>query len=474
MLKNKITYITLAAVVAGILLSIKFCGTSPEKEKGTTARDYIDRPFTNIDIPRTYFKVNANKGADLKYGTTKITVPECAFLDSSGKVVKGKVELSYREVNDPLSIIISGVPMAVADGSDDYLQSVGMLEVLAWKDGEPLSVNPNCRIKVSKQSPIGDADYNLYNLDTVNRKWDMKQENLDANTLATPEEEAEKPTFKEPDYEALALKDGITKPVKPVEKAKEKFQFNFKMDFSQNPELNIYNGVQWEFAGTKDKEDPAKNPWVLSAIWNEMEIVKKKKDGTYILRLLSNDTEFKTTVKPVFAEEDMEYAEYVYNQKYKAYRQHVDKKKEEARLWRLEQERFTKREERASLFTREIEVMGFGWINIDKMNELVPQKILATFILDNGKKAKIHRAFLLIDSVNSVRTYYGPKFNDFTFSKGRKNQLVVLDELARAYAIGPEAFAGIGSNAKRHTFRIAGEGMEISSIEDLRQLIGQM
>ena len=199
------------------------------------------------------------------------------------------------------------------------------------------------------------------------------------------------------------------------------------------------------------------------------------------MRLMSADKEFKTTVKPVFAEEDMGYAEVVYSQKYAAYRKFVDKKKEEARLWRIEQERLAKlreqrrkRDERASLFTREIEVMGFGWINIDKMNKMEPQKILATFILDNGQKAKINKVYLLIDSVNSVRTYYGPKFNDFTFAKRRKNQLVVLDEQARAYAIGPEAFTSIRSNAKRHTFRISEKGMEIKSVKDLQQLLARI
>ena len=71
-------------------------------------------------------------------------------------------------------------------------------------------------------------------------------------------------------------------------------------------------------------------------------------------------------------------------------------------------------------------------------------------------------------------TYYPTNLTEFNFAKGRKNQLVVLDESAKAYAIGPEAFVGIGTNAKRHTFKITGEGMEISSTEDLRQLIGRM
>ena len=97
-------------------------------------------------------------------------------------------------------------------------------------------------------------------------------------------------------------------PVKPEVKDKELFQFKFKTDFSQYPELNIYNGVQWEFAGNKDRENPAKNKWVTSAVWNEMEIVKRKKNGVYKLKLTKGDKVFETTVRPVFDSQDMEYA----------------------------------------------------------------------------------------------------------------------------------------------------------------------
>ena len=63
-------------------------------------------------------------------------------------MVKGEVALSYREVNNPLSIMVSGVPMAMEDGGSDYLQSAGMMEMLARQEGNDLLVNQNCRIKV--------------------------------------------------------------------------------------------------------------------------------------------------------------------------------------------------------------------------------------------------------------------------------------------------------------------------------------
>jgi len=465
MFKKKRTYIILAAIAVVLFLILKRAGNDVSSEEITTnVRAYIDKPFANVSIPRQYYDVDATAGAVLTYATTRISVPQCAFLDSSGNVVEGNVKLSYREVNDPASMIISGVPMAVAEDSSDYLQSAGMLEILAWKDGVPLKVNKECQISIDKQSDIGDGDYNVYNLDTIDRKWDLKQASIAVRPLL---EEPEKPAYQEPDYDAMALNAGIVKPVKPIEKEKEKFQFKFKMDFSENPEINIYNGVQWEFAGKKDKEDPAKNPWVLSAVWHEMEIVRKYKNGAYKLRLVSGDKEFKTTVKPVFAADDMDYAEYVYNEKYEAYRKYVDKKKEEARIWRKKQ----KASAMAGKFSREISVMGFGWVNIDKLFKEDRQEIALSLVYKNGDSVNVSRVFLLTESVNSVASFYQRNLPDFRFPKLRKNQLVVIDSESQAYIIKPEAFAAIGANSTEHTFRISESGRKIKSVDDLQAML---
>lgn len=476
MFKKKRTYIILAAIAVILFLILKRAGNDVSSEEITTSvRAYIDKPFANVSIPRQYYDVDATAGAVLTYATTRISVPQCAFLDSSGNVVEGNVKLSYREVNDPASMIISGVPMAVAEDSSDYLQSAGMLEILAWKDGVPLKVNKECQISIDKQSDIGDGDYNMYNLDTINRKWDLKQQNIAAKSLV---QKPEKAAYQEPDYEAMALKAGVVKPVKPLEKEKEKFQFKFKMDFSENPEINIYNGVQWEFAGKKDKEDPAKNPWVLSAVWNEMEIVRKYKNGAYKLRLVSGDKEFKTTVKPVFAAEDMDYAEYVYNEKYEAYRKYVDKKKEEARIWRKKQEELAKAREKqrkasalAGKFSRVITIMGFGWVNIDKLLNDDRQEIALSLVYKNGDSVNVSRVFLLTESVNSVASFYQRTLPQFSFPKLRKNQLVVIDAESQAYIIKPEAFASIRSDATEHTFRISEAGRKIKSITHLQAML---
>ena len=478
-MNNSIKYSASAALLSALALFwLKMCtGQGAQIEQTTDQHNYIDAPFANVNIAPTVFIVDASEGAELEYGTTKITIPECAFLDAKGNVVKGEVALSYREVNNPLSIMVSGVPMAMEDGGSDYLQSAGMMEMLARQEGNDLLVNPNCRIKVEMQSSIGDGDYNLYNLDEKNRKWVKKKDRLNVNPVIEEVAEVKAPIYKEPNYAALAEKAGILNPVKPVLKNKEKFQFKFKMDFSDNPEINIYNGVQWEFAGKKKKENPANNRWVMSAIWNEMEIVDKRSNGTYVLRLVAAGQEFKTTVKPVFDSMDMEYAEFVFNQKYEGYRKFVDKKKEEARVWRAKQAKLlaerTKKEKVnnvASTFSRNMEVLGFGWINCDRMFRDDVQRIIASFSYEDGSPLTVKRAFLMIESINSVLSYYEEGLNNFAFSSQRNNQIIVIDSAAKVFKIDASAFRNINSNTKEHTFKVS-KGVNVNSMDDLTKLV---
>lgn len=479
---TKFIYIGLAAIVATSLLLLKKCNnkTVEKKLKVEKPRAYIDPPFLGIDIPREVAIIDPNNATDLMspFGT-KVEIPQFAFLDKNGKIVKEKVEFSIRYAMDPAATIVSGVPMETAEGSGKYLESAGMMEITATtKKGDPVFVNPDAKINVTIKTAFPGEDYNIYSLDTVNRQWAEYGSNL----LAEPETRlvestTQAPAYKEPNYDALAQAEGLVNPIVPVEKNKKLYQFKFKTDFSQYPELNIYNGIQWEFAGNKDDEDPAKNPWVTSAIWNEMEIVKRKKNGIYKLKLVSGDRVFETTVKPVFDAEDMEYAEYVFNQTYDNYRTFVDKKKEEARQWRLKQEQLAKERaqqqkvnEFTGKFSRQFEVQAFGWCNIDRIMKYNGQEIMASFIDKNGKRLPVDRVFLVIDSVNSVMTYYKGDLDKFTFARTGGNHMVVIDSLANAYAIGSNEFQRVNNVAKKHQFKV-GEPATITSDKDIARLL---
>jgi len=473
-------FASVVAIVASVML-LKNCDNKNNViSKNKVPEAYIDAPF-DVQVSRTIFDVDASEGAVLKYGETEINIPESAFLDKDGKVVKGKVKLAYREVNDPVTIMMSGVPMETAEGSQEYLESAGMLEMIAWKGKEPLFVNPDRKINVNMESDFSDDNYNLYNLDTVNRQWVEVESDVPAEELKRELPSVEEiSTYKEPNFADLAAKKGLIKPVKPEVKDKELFQFKFKTDFSQYPELNIYNGVQWEFAGKKDRENPAKNKWVTTAVWNEMEIVKRKKNGIYKLKLVKGDKVFETTVRPVFDSRDMEYAEYVFNQTYDKYKTFIETKKEEekekARQRKIRQEQAAQRNkvyELTGKFSREFEIQSFGWANLDRVYKIEPQSILASFVDAKGSLLPVRKVYLLMDSVNSMLTYTPYNLDKFKFDPKSKNSLIVVDSLAQAYAIGNSEFERITGFAKKHEFKV-GTPLKVKSETDIRKLINNI
>ena len=256
-MKNfKIISIGLAVSAAALLLLLQKCNKNEIKQlKKEAKRAYINPAFPFLEIPHRLEMLDPSKENDLMSPYGKIEIPENAFLDKDGNIVRGKVKFGVRYTMDPIATMIAGVPMETAEESGNYLESAGMMEITAeTKKGEPIYVNPDSKIKVTINTAFPGEDYNIYSLDTANRQWTEYGSNLTAEPIKREvESSTQTPAIKEPNYDALAQAEGLVNPVKPLEKNKKLYQFKFKTDFSKYPELNIYNGVQWEFTGNKDK-----------------------------------------------------------------------------------------------------------------------------------------------------------------------------------------------------------------------------
>lgn len=465
-MKKKAT-ISLSAILL-IIFTLRTCvgGKNTDKKelpKITSIDSYVSPPFSQVTLPRNYFELDLSKDTVLSFGTTKIHVPSCAFMDSANQVVKGKIRLSYREANTPGEILISGVPMELSNNSNDVLESAGMLELLANKNDQTLFPNPDCHIKIAIKSKRSAKNYNLYSLDTVGEKWDeLKKE--------VPVIETKKAKQATPNFEGMALKNGIIKPVKPQLEQKKLYQFKFKMDFSQYPELNIYNGVKWEFVGRKNSENPDKNPWVKTAYWNEMEIIKRKRKGVYKLKLTSKGKVFTTTVKPVFSSDDMEYANFVFEEKYKKYRAFVSKKKKELAIQKARREKARKRREVNASVTREFKLQGFGWANIDRIMKQEQLTLDINFQDKHKNEKKVSKVFLFMEGINSVITYSGNSLNNFKYGKNKKVSLVVIDEDANVFKVSNKDFNKVSESAVHHTFTLK-KTFKISSQKDVLSML---
>ena len=177
-MKNRTKIIVVVSVLIIVFLSIRNCSCSPTKtnEKPiVTSNNYLltNPPLPELDIPYQKFEIDPSQPNVLfsKMGA-KINIPSDAFLDKDGNVIKGKVEVSFREFYNPLDFYLAGIPMNYNDnGVDKVLESGGMVELTAKSNKAELFVNPSSKIKVEMKSWTKSKDFNLYDLDKTTGKW---------------------------------------------------------------------------------------------------------------------------------------------------------------------------------------------------------------------------------------------------------------------------------------------------------------
>jgi hypothetical protein len=174
--RTKIILVTGVAIIA--LLSIRNCSynnpKSVEKQSVTSKIHLLTNPpLPGLDIPYQTFTIDPSKPNVVysKFGA-KINIPANAFLDKVGNLIKGKVEISFREFYNPLDFYLAGIPMNYDDdGVDKVLESGGMVELTAKSKNQELYVNPANKIAVDLFSWTKSKDFNLYDLDNTNGKW---------------------------------------------------------------------------------------------------------------------------------------------------------------------------------------------------------------------------------------------------------------------------------------------------------------
>jgi hypothetical protein len=177
-MKNRTKIIVVVSVLIIVFLSIRNCSCSPTKTNQkpiVTSNNYLltNPPLPELDIPYQKFEIDPSQPNVLfsKMGA-KINIPSDAFLDKDGNIIKGKVEVSFREFYNPLDFYLAGIPMDHNDnGIDKVLESGGMIELTAKSNKAELFVNPTSKIIVDLFSWTKSKDFNLYDLDKTTGKW---------------------------------------------------------------------------------------------------------------------------------------------------------------------------------------------------------------------------------------------------------------------------------------------------------------
>lgn len=219
---------------------------------------FVDSGFTsplkNVEITFETQKIEANVAQLIRLENgSSIQIPKDAFVDANGRKVTGKMDLGYRQFDDPAEIIASGIPMDFQnkEGTTEQLESGGMFEIQGSINGEPVFIAPDKSIKTTLASKVAGA-YDFYYLEpqdgtkgTKNSKWKKLTNTIDDVPAST---------FQAPD------------------------SFQAKYNLKDYPNLKAFEGIQWKLWEDNAAWNPNENAnnWFLEEAWNRLEFSQPK------------------------------------------------------------------------------------------------------------------------------------------------------------------------------------------------------
>jgi hypothetical protein len=121
----------IAAIIVVIILIISKCNC---RSKTNTITKFVHPPIKQADVPFSDYVVDASRGDTIMYSSGSVLLfPPDAFVDKNGNVVKGNINIKYREFSNPVDQFLSGIPMDYDSGGVKYtFESAGMCDIQAF------------------------------------------------------------------------------------------------------------------------------------------------------------------------------------------------------------------------------------------------------------------------------------------------------------------------------------------------------
>ncbi len=285
--------VAVAAVVVMLSILKKENNKVLPKEDITenTAASFILPPLPGKNVPYNTFRISARNAVTLTYPNgSMIMIPADAFRNVMGKPLSDSIDINYREFHNPLDIFLSGIPMTYDSAGTSYtFESAGMIEILAFDKGEPLQLNAEKAIQISMASTTAETRFNLYELDTENKKWIYKGKDQ-VEKPAQPEivaQEKNSPQVAEPVEPAQPI-------VKPILSDPQKYSFKITYEPHAFPELQAYENVLFQVTDNQFK------PAYFKINWDKISLYNGDEQGAYFVKLKKKDTTISVTAVPVF------------------------------------------------------------------------------------------------------------------------------------------------------------------------------
>lgn len=476
--------------------------------KAEESKPCIAPPIKGLNVHYTTYNVIAEKGATLDYKSgSKIIIPKNAFADEKGNILKGEVELRYRELHDAADFFVSGIPMTYDSAGVKYqFESAGMVEVLAYQNGKQVQMAPQKAIDIEMASNYNGTEYNFYKLDTVANNWScLGKDKVVAKPAPANSSFSEQPGIvkveETPEYKVLetkkveakkekvaemaALPKPIAEPTKPAQVKKGKYTFNLDVDAKEFPELTVYKGLLFEVGD----ENTNFNKSMYDITWDEAAIKEGTKSGeNYNLTLKKGLKKYDLIVYPVFEGKDYETAIKTYQEKFDKYKVTLDKRiAEEKRIeevyqakvaeYQRKQEELKKiQAERVANAYKQLEttqkvirmfaVNSFGVFNCDNPS-VYPTGVVCSATIKNDLKKNLmcYDVYLVDDQKNGLFTYYRNPVMRLSFNPNAKNMLWTVEN-GVLYWMKPEQFNSIKGGSQDLVFTKVDQKFE--TVEELK------
>lgn len=285
-----------------IIVALIACNSNKKEESDDARVEEIrtnarfissEKLFVGLELPLYTEKIKASREKKLIMPTgAEIKIPADAFVDKTGKDIKGEVTIKYKEIKSPADIIIENIDMTYDSLGKNYqFVTAGMFDLRAYSGDEEVKLKTGKSIEVSYISNKK-GNYGFYYNESGWKYAGSPKENipLNANAENSPN-------------------SGILLPV--AANASEDLIIDIKTSHKNFPELAVYKNVLWKYSGelsTKEVSGILDKPVANSAL------LASNKTGEYIYKFKTSVGNYEFPVKPVFSPKAMKEALKAYNE----------------------------------------------------------------------------------------------------------------------------------------------------------------
>ncbi len=253
-----------ASVITAIVVTVVLM-RSPVRQNSVTEQ-FVAPPLPQFNITPTNLLISGMADTVINYPSgTKVYIPAYTFVHSDNSLATGPFRVSFREFHDQVDQMLSGIPMVYdSAGIKMQFESAGMFEIMAYENDKPVFIKEGKGLFVDMPSSNTDNNFNVYYLDTVQKKWIYNKDNSENNILLI----AGIDTLLHQKFNT-----GFGSLVIP-ERA-DPLMDNLVIDFDKEefPELALFDNVKFQFIDKKNKY----NKEGSSKTWDDVKITRHDK-----------------------------------------------------------------------------------------------------------------------------------------------------------------------------------------------------